>query len=493
MTEGRKLKQYLGRIVSVPEGDGYAFIGARTVTFEDGSQHDLGENLADVFLHQDDCDQRLRVGLTVTFDAVPNRKKGAGNYRAIGAVEHIVEVEVLPDDDPVILHLSTLPVPPSAARESALAHPIPPNLWAARMKPVDAATVQKVADSAPLTDRPRDEQGVANPDDPRVVEGLKMFLAYEFPQMGGLELGYEVVGVDDAEFDRKATEAVKSARALGMEAQAIHVEEEVKRFRGTRKVLDYMRRQRLLRPNTFLPMRYLPDLFAACPVWFHALSQNEEREWLQNTTGQDVSTTFVHPRTQFFCDLFPGNVRWAHVYQMYNGRVRPLTRYKGDIIPLPIVRLIAEAKTLFDSVVIATPYHDLAGTDWDEIRWVRSVDPYVLGFQNGCSHFFVLGRFSDSGIFPLHAELVADTIAFLRQNIRKLEGFNRIENPRWHLFGKVMRKDGTLEDPGANPWSSNLVNGFTLGNHLIACTKELLRAFDAGKLFDWLRGEWSEE
>jgi hypothetical protein len=122
-------------------------------------------------------------------------------------------------------------------------------------------------------------------------------------------------------------------------------------------------------------------------------------------------------------------------------------------------------------VVIATPYHSEAGKDWQDLNWLHMIDPYVLAFKKGIPYFFILARFSDSGIFPLYPDMVADTINFLRENIGKLEGFNQV-NPFWHIVG---RKGASL--------------GLGAGDYLKSHTNALIAAFDSGRLFDWLRGE----
>ena len=129
-----------------------------------------------------------------------------------------------------------------------------------------------------------------------------------------------------------------------------------------------------------------------------------------------------------------------------------------------------KAVELFDYVVIATPYHDEAGKDWEDLDWLRSIDPYVLGFKKGIPYFFVLARFSDAGTFPLFNELVADTIEFLRARKDRLAGFDQVDRPYWYTPGKA---------------ESFCVS--QLGSVLQGRVDELLAAFEAGNLFDWLR------
>ena len=117
-----------------------------------------------------------------------------------------------------------------------------------------------------------------------------------------------------------------------------------------------------------------------------------------------------------------------------------------------------------------TPYLDIAGADWQDMKWLRSIDPYVVGFKKGSPVFFVLARFSDTGVFPLLHELVADTMSFLQTNADKLNGFNAVSNPYWY------GRNGS-HDP--------------LGDLLIKRVHEMLAAYEQGRLFDWLRNEQS--
>lgn len=119
-------------------------------------------------------------------------------------------------------------------------------------------------------------------------------------------------------------------------------------------------------------------------------------------------------------------------------------------------------------------HHDKAGKDWEDIEWLRAIDPYILGFKKGIPFFFVLARFSDAGTFPLFNELVADTIEFLRTRKEKLNGFNRVETPYWCRAdkGQVMSTFNSL-----------------FGDYLKEHVDQLLSVFKEGNLFDWLRGD----
>ncbi|MBI2482673.1 hypothetical protein HYV74_00680 [Candidatus Uhrbacteria bacterium] len=465
------MKRYTGRIGSVHRNDGgaFAWISRASILTEEGAPvTDLGKE--DVFLHSDDCAVPLTVGTVVSFSVIEDRKR-SNCWRANGAME-LVEPEALPAGDPLLSHMHSLMR--TNQGECAIAPPITGHPWRSRMKDVPHETVAQVTENDPLPQQPRDESSILSVDDPKVLAALEQYLREEFPQLAGLDLGYGIAGVDEEAFTAKAKAVVEDLRGMGMGLQAQRTEEEIRRFTGVRNVLGYLWTKQLVRPNTFIPIRYLPDLFMACPVWYHAMKNPRDAE--RAIGAMDSSDPgSVSNATQFFCNLFPENDRWAHTFQMFNRRYRPIQAYSGDMIPIHLLRLIQEALPQFDHLVIATPYLAEAGRDWRTIRWIRSVDPYVLGFQGSCKHFFVLGRFSDSGVFPLFPELLGDTIEFLRTNKELLRNFN----------------SGNGMPPWCVPSTQRLwYHNVQLGNDLLEHANQLLAAFDAGHLFDWIRGEW---
>mgnify|MGYP001606539825 FL=1 len=83
---------------------------------------------------------------------------------------------------------------------------------------------------------------------------------------------------------------------------------------------------------------------------------------------------------------------------------------------------------------------------------------------------FFLGRWSDSGLFPLVAEMVADTMEHLRINTRKLEGFGAAY---WY-FQNVNSTNHLID---RNPYN------------LIVFAQATIKAFEEGRLFQFLREE----
>ncbi len=446
-----KEQKYIGRIVSVPGGDGIGFIGIASVSKDAGASHKL-DTMTDIFVHRDDCASDLRVGMELSFSVIPDKKRGGKNYRAMGAVEH-VESELISGELVEFENMSLARVGPEEMKLARL--PVH-----GRMKPVSEVIVEKVIANLPLPTVRRDGRQVA---DQEVL--LAAFLKHLFPSLELFGTDYDVVKQDDGALDASIAQVVADHVALGMADQITHFREEVERFKTVRSALSFIREEGLVRNDAIIPIKYLPDFTMAVPVWFF---------WTADD-NVDVRSRETDPMpekcTEYFCDLFPNN-RWADTFQMFNRRTRSLRMYKGDMIPPHVMRRIRKAVTMFDYVVIMTPYLDIAGSDWQDDTWLRSIDPYVVGFKKGVPYFFVLARFSDSGTFPLFNELLADTMEYLRINIEKLRRFDTVTSPYWYQDREV-------------------TSGSNLGSRLVSHTKKLLEAFDEGNLFDWLRGEES--
>src|SRR3989339_565996 len=486
---------YVGRVGSVL--DGYGFISIRTIRRMDGMEHNLKH---DVFVHLDDYVNgfELKEGLLLQFACGQDLRRGDDFRRAIN-VTTAPETALLP------LVGSVIP---------GLVHEIPYHVG---MKEIPIEQVTLAMAIHPLEGLPCDEATVQVPDDD---EGLRRvlteYLMVQFPQLGGVGIDYTVIGYDEQAQNARIAEEKQALMDLDMATQANELQEAYDRFKAVRRLLvitiergffrpgtqlspaifqvilsliekaensgekleavtgveetiGFMIEKGLLRPNTIIPNRHLVELFVACPVWFWVLSGQDATDAKVRATVRDPE---VHPVTEAVCRMFQ-NQRWYDVFQMFNRRTRGLDRYQGEIITRHIRELLRPAAQVFDAVAIITPYHDVAGVDWGDLAWLRSIDPYVIGFKWGLPVFFILGRYSDSGIFPLIQELTADTMLFLRSNLLKLENFNLVQSPYWFTGSK---RDGLFKSK--------------MGTYLVERTQEMTQAFEAGHLFDWLRGEW---
>jgi hypothetical protein len=457
--------RFTGRIGSVPNSSDYGFISLSTVEGSDGQPHGLSTQ-KDIFIHQDDCSTMLRPGLVVEFDAIP-RIGHNGEFRATGAIE-VVTAELVPSRGTVIPGFNTTAdwTPTTELQLASAKLPIH-----FRMKAVPMETVQQVAANKPMPTVPR-SFGTATEEQQSGL--INAFLLHLFPHMAQFGTDFNVLSSSDAVLDEQLRTVSEDLSTIGMGDHVIQIRKEVERFKSTRDALRFTHEEGLVRPDTIIPIHYLPDLFMAVPVWFFYTDQNGVQKIKENNKSDDPH---VHEWTKYFCDLLPGNRRWADTFQLYNRRLRTLADYGGDgfdVIPPAVARRLKWAVKAFDFVVIATPYHDLAGQDWQDAAWLRSIDPYVLGFKRGIPYMFVLARFSDSGTFPLYHQLVGDTIEFLRKNKQRLRTLDNFR-PNWHGI------------PGTTWFSNN-----EAGRHLISHVDQLLQAFERGNLFEWLRMEDSQ-
>jgi hypothetical protein len=90
---------------------------------------------------------------------------------------------------------------------------------------------------------------------------------------------------------------------------------------------------------------------------------------------------------------------------------------------------------------------------------------------------FVLGRWSGTGVFPLLLDCIADTTGHIRLNKHLLKNF---QANTWWYKGNGNNDHTTL---GANNDASN---------GLLKFADLLLLAYERGQLFEFLRGELSQ-
>lgn len=451
--------QYLGKVATREKA--YCFISIGSITTENGEPANLQSD-QDIFLHMEDVSGDLKVGDSVTFEVLPDRKRGDGALRAVRAIRY-VEAELLPAGEPIPGF--SLAVRDHSAQDTALVkfrHPLH-----AMMKDVPEATVATVVENRPMPRISRSHERL--PEDQELLF-TEWTLRQIFPMLGSFGMSYRVDEINDAEFERCFEAELERHRTLGLQQQVGVMEDQVKNFKQVRAALRMMWEEHVIRPDTVIPIKYLPDLFMACPVWFH-WTANPESALRSHSSGDP---NFAAPT---FWKLFP-NDHWVDTFSLFNYRFRPLAIYRGEIIPPAATRRMDLARHLFDHVVIATPYHDVAASEWEAFAWQRALDPYVIGFKEGLPFFMVLARFSDSGTFPLFHELVGDTIEFLKSWQPRIEAVLQREGDRSMSWAA----------PDRTQYAWN-ISGYDMGKRLRGRLAELAKAFESGKLFDWLRGE----
>ncbi|MFH1405166.1 MAG: hypothetical protein ABIH21_03665 [Patescibacteria group bacterium] len=465
-------KRYVGRVGTVPQGEDFGFISLSSICLDGGGDHDLDTD-NDVFVHQSNCSGELFPGMEVVFSVAPDSKRG-GKALSARAVTQIINAEAIPAGEEATpgLVVSTPWTRNGGTASLARLSDSPRHVMHMKAKKVPAEDVAQVDENHPLPSAPR----AWDATDAERMTWLRAYLVYLFPMLADFGTDFDPLSEDDTVLDAQVLETMNNLRDMGMEVAAADLADQVGKFKSVRSTFKFLWDKGLVRPDTFIPLRELPDLFMAVPVWYMHLTGEEKTRANQMHDGAGDPST--HPSTVYFCNLLAKkegpvdfNRRWADTFQMFNRRVRTLDQYKGDTIPPHVARIMREALQHFDKVVIATPYLPEAGHDWNDLSWLKMIDPYVLGFKEDLPTFFVLARFSNTGLFPLYADMVADTINFLRANKDKLANFR----DAW--------------------WCRDRSGGGSLNKHipkheLVTNAEELIQAFEHGKLFDWLREEW---
>jgi hypothetical protein len=260
----------------------------------------------------------------------------------------------------------------------------------------------------------------------------------------------------------------------GLEGQVESLQKEYDQFKKVREAFTLMHNNNLLNHSSVIEVKYLPELTYAFPVCFVSTKEGFQ----DNSDNDDPEPDEV---VKFFADSV-GSREYAWFYQIYNRRTRPLSKFQGkDIMPPNLVKIMKQAKDLFDCVVIMTPYHDLASREWSDPNWLRNIDPVMVGFLKGLPYMFILGRWSGTGIFPMLLDCIADTSNHLKLNKHLLENFKR--NSFWYRgFG----------GPDSIP-NSYLSKDGRESNGLESYVDRLLFAYDKGLLFPFLHGELASD
>jgi hypothetical protein len=426
--------KYIGEIVSAH--DGYSYIGRVKKGYET-----IATN-GDVFLPQ-----QFAVGILVEFNELNTDPKRPGKFRTEKA-EEINGAVVLGKESERAIALRTL-----TARST----------YHAGAKDIDPEKVVKAAENMPFAEllgihtQPAEDRTID------ISDMAKEFLSETFANLASIGVSYSVNDDVDKEAENKKVEdAIVVYRNAGLDGQVQSVKNEYRSLTGVRNAFSLMNTNGILSMHTVIPVKYLPDLLVTAPVWFIS-----SREGLTDLTGENDPKP--DHAVKYFCDEV-GTKEFAWLYQIYNRRTRPLKQFDGrDIIPLPLMQIIEQAKNVFDYTVIATPYHDIASREWTDPKWLRNLDPFLFGFMKNLPYMFLLGRWSGTGLFPLMLDMIADTIDHLRLNKQKLRNFSN--NPYWYKGG--VRGNLDCLDSG----------------NLVAFADEVIKAYDENRLFEFLRGE----
>ncbi|MBI5076831.1 hypothetical protein HZB94_00400 [Candidatus Falkowbacteria bacterium] len=311
------------------------------------------------------------------------------------------------------------------------------------------------------------------------AEAADEFLRATFPSLGSFDVSFSVDGdIDEAAEEQKIQETIAGYAAADMPGQVVSLTNEWERFKGARKVFGLMKQNGTLRPDMIIPIKYLPEMLVACPVWYVTGKGD-----LQDLTR--VADPTPDEAIKYFCDSV-GTKNFAWLYQIYNRRTRPFSAFASrDIIPPALLAIMQSGRQMFDYLAIATPYHDQASREWADPKWLRNIDPFLLGFMKTLPYVFVLGRWSGTGLFPLFLDMIADTINHLRVNKNLLNNF--LASSYWYRGNQKVTRASS--DRGPIDDCLCAMRGAATNDVLLPFAEKVIAAFDEGKLFEFLREE----
>lgn len=313
------------------------------------------------------------------------------------------------------------------------------------------------------------QNGGYNPED--VKRLVKEYIEKTFANLSGFDVNQSIMGdVDEVAEKAMIDDYIENYRESGLNGQAESLGAEYTQFVRVRRAFTLMNKNGLLNYTSVIDTKQLPELTMAFPVWFVS-SKNQLKD---STNDEDPQ---VDNAVKFICDCVSSR-EYAWFYQIYNRRTRPFSMFRGkDIMPPNLVKIMKDAREIFDYVVIMTPYHDIASREWSDPNWLRNIDPVMVGFLNGLPQMFVLGRWSGTGIFPLILDCIADTANHIRLNQHLLKNFSK--NSWWYKGlvneGKVLQVSNE---------SASVLPKFA---------DKFLLAYDRGLVFEFLRGELKDD
>ena len=215
-----------------------------------------------------------------------------------------------------------------------------------------------------------------------------------------------------------------------------------------------------------VPMVYphssLSELLLAMPVWYLSTT----------TPSTDKNDPQPSRYLKKICDA-GGGQNFAWLYQIYNRRDRSLEQFPSiDPVPQDLSELMSSDFTNhFEVVAYATPYHNLASTEWADPTWQSGLDPLALGFFSDIPFVIGIKRWSGNGILPSFANLTADTINHLQTHKNLL---NKFSAPFWY---KSQIRSGIFHGCLSNDQGQ-----------LEKFAEEIVSRFNGGKVYDFLHG-----
>ncbi|NQT49348.1 hypothetical protein HQ571_01490 [Candidatus Kuenenbacteria bacterium] len=463
-----------GEIVSIGAKD-FAFIG----NVKDSRGRPVDTGAGDVFLHQEELlGGKMEVGTVLKFRVVPDERR-LGKLRALQA--HSVDLALVPVKKEVVFPVSV--VTGAQSFYHVRAKKILPEI-------VDQADNNKPFDGVFRPTSQADAIKIANRD--VLADVINVWLKASFAMFESFGVNFDLrQPVTDEERDMIEKYAQSFGNG-GMDAAARKLKQQFETFLNTKDVFNYLYNSNRLLPQSVLSVDYLPDMMMAAPVWF---ARGKEEFPNKQDRHDPMPDEFV----QYMCGLGKTQ-RMANLMQLFNRRTRPFDMYEGDVIPPHIWETIQACSnrdnllSKFDYLVIATPYHNIASKEWADPNWQGMIDPYLLAFSKDVPEFFfVLGRWSDTGLLPLVSEMTADTVNFTREHLEGIENFSQ---PYWHIEAGDKKDSDPEDDEGSRiaadgtHYNQSLKDGvpapYLKDGSLPQFARELIERFEKGDLFPWL-------
>jgi hypothetical protein len=367
-----------------------------------------------------------------------------------------------------------------------------------RAKPLLPALVAQILQNEPFEDYPRVVAGFRRlrNDSGRsgrpAGQGTESFLRRLFPSLTSVPGIAFAPGRPARAPEQRAVEKARARyAAAGLPGQAEQLQAAYDGLTALRLLFGRPAGGEITPLEQAVPARYLGELLFAVPVWFIETKAGPPAE------GRGSWSEAV----RYFCDLGRTDA-FAYLFQLYNNRPRPFAEFSGpDLMPLPLATFLGEVLGLFDYLVIATPYHGLAAAEWGDPYWPPLPDPFLFGFLRQVPELvFCLGRWSGTGLFPLIAELMADTAAHLRESRGLLAGYGE-PSFSWYKAAASCPVDREASGPRLRPlaeytFPKPVLRGqaarerWKKEHHSLALFADrVLQEVAAGRLFPWLRGE----
>ena len=462
------------------KSSGLGWISIGTVTrLPDGAQNSI-PTVEDIYLHIAQCNglkpADIIEGMQVTFTIKDDEKRGPGTYRAYNVSvyapdgdgqEDVEELQSLEGDALAGSPLAQNGTDPQVRTPQPLKL-LDGTTWEPPEELYREAVANKLLDGVDRSTCPRDQIEITAE---QTREYLSRLLRDEFEsRFGRYEPTYQINGPDNA-FRERVNGDISGMKAKGMEDEARQTLSDFMHYEQMRNFLNRVWRAGMVRPNSVLPIRYLPDVLLAFPVLFFDFKKSEEEDEATASADENILDPRPHSLIEYLCSLLiPQHAK--DFLQMFNLRARSVKIYQGDIIPAEVTALMTKAKRHFPIVMIATPYFGFAARDWGYEDAVSIKDPIVLGFHPQFpSVFFLLDRFSDAGFFPAYEEMVVCNLKFLRSAREHLKG---LRWKHWIKQGGVERRGDHLHP---------------IGEDLVRTVEQLLMASRLNKVSLWLRGQ----